>query len=269
MSSTRDIEADIAVAAEGAVADVAGSIGMNDATLPCRKDTEKANAEAHLQAASLPLGDTATFTHESPTVFCEPEVKPSIADASTAETSPTPTEAVLVDDPGEQGSCRVVCARCEKVMSFAIIMFGVGFAVSFVCSWLFVLGALAFSFPITFAAIVLAIALAILGCKCWDRYGKKDKDDAMASNQDPEADIIVADIGGSIGNDDVALPSGNDPKEADIAVAAEGDSIGKDNARSPSGQDLEEADIGVAKGESIGKDNLTSHPEEHSTKNKK
>jgi hypothetical protein len=254
MSSTRDIEADIVVAEEGAVADVAGLISMDDATLQSNKDSEEANPDVHFQEASLPLGDTATFMHESPTVSCEPEVNPSIADASTAETLRPSSEVASPEDPGKHRWCRVVYAKCAKLMDFALSVLGFGFAIYVVGIWIFAFGALAFSYPITFAAIVLAIGLAILGCKCWDRHGKKDKDGAMPSTQESEADIVVADIEGSIGNDGVTMPSGKDPEETDVAVAVEGDSIGKDNATSPFGKDLEEADIVVPEGASIGKD---------------
>jgi hypothetical protein len=110
MVSTRDVEADIAVAAEGAVARVAGSIGNDDTTLPSGKDQEEANPESPLQEASLPSGDTETCTHdESSTVLCEPEINTSNPDASSAETSHTLTKAASAEDAVEQRLCLVVC----------------------------------------------------------------------------------------------------------------------------------------------------------------
>jgi hypothetical protein len=251
MASTRDIEADTGVVAEGAMAGVAGSIGKDDATL---------------------TSDTTTCAHESPIVFCEPEVNLSTADASAAETPRPLTEAA---SPEEHCSCQMVCPMLAKLGEFALLMCGVAFGAFCVFTWLLALGEIAFSAPITFAAIALAIALAIIGCKCWDRYGKKKKDGAMTSIRDPEADVAVAaegdvaDEGSSIGCNDARLPSGKVPEEADIYMDVKGDSIGKDNATLPSGKDLEEADIVLSEGDSIGKDNSTSHPEEQSTENQK
>jgi hypothetical protein len=119
------VEVDIAVAAEGAGAQVAGSIGNDDAALRCGKDQEAANPEPPLQA----LGDTATCPHdESPTVFGELEIDASNADASSAETSHTLTKAAPVEDAVDQQLCLVVCQSTTTMASTRDIEAGIAVA---------------------------------------------------------------------------------------------------------------------------------------------